>query len=266
MVPQGSGCQANLVCRYHGWAFDHDGTLLSARDFGVDLPDGPGLTPVRVQSWRGMIFVCLSPETPAFDEWFGGFAAECDEFQWDDYRFHSRSHRVMRCNWKTYGDNYLENYHVPIVHLSMAQRDVVALHSRNITGDDPRWNVQRAPTREGHLASGIYTWFWPNFAFDVFPGGIAIERYIPRSVDRTDLIFDYFFADDAEGVDEIVKASEEVAEEDVVIVEVTQRNLESGLYTGGVLSPRHENGLADFHRLVRDAIDVGGPASPVRRA
>ncbi len=258
----GEGCQHGLVCRYHGWGYNPEGRLTIARDFGADVPDGIGLTPVRVHEWRGLIFACLSPDTVAFEEWFGGFGAECDEFPIENYRFHSRTVRTMKCNWKTYGDNYLENYHVPLVHQAMAQRDLYALESRNITGDDRRWNVQRAPAKEGNLASGVYTWFWPNFAFDVFPGGIAIERYVPRSIDRTDLIFDYFFDDDATEINEIIKASEEVVDEDVVIVEVVQRNIESGAYHTGLLSPRHENGLANFVALMNEVLAEGGPARP----
>src|SRR6185295_13943653 len=60
-VWEGTGHQANLVCRYHGWAFDKEGLLINARDFGADAPAGTCLTKVRAQSWRGFIFVCLDP-------------------------------------------------------------------------------------------------------------------------------------------------------------------------------------------------------------
>ena len=264
IVLDGEGCQANLTCRYHGWAFHPDGRLRSARDFGADVPDDIALSSIRVHDWRSMIFVCMSPSTPAFDVWFGAFAAECAEYPIETYQFHSRSVRPMRVNWKTYGDNYLENYHVPVVHLAMAHRDVHALLSRNEgSGLDRRWNVQRAPTKDGYLASGIYTWFWPNFAFDVFPGGLAIERYVPRTIDRTDLIFDYFFEEGATDIDSVVQASEEVVDEDLVIVEAAHANLIGGVYTQGLLSPRHENGLVDFQALLREAVADGGPVRPL---
>src|SRR5262249_6280152 len=52
IVWEGTGHQANLVCRYHGWAFDREGALLNARDFGAQAPPGTGLPPVRAQTWR----------------------------------------------------------------------------------------------------------------------------------------------------------------------------------------------------------------------
>jgi len=36
---------------------------------------------------------------------------------------------------------------------------------------------------------------------------------------------------------------------------MVQKNLGAGLYKTGWLSPRHEHALAEFHRLVRDAVD-----------
>ena len=35
IVWPGTGRAGNLVCRYHGWAFDWEGNLRSARDFGA---------------------------------------------------------------------------------------------------------------------------------------------------------------------------------------------------------------------------------------
>jgi len=39
--------------------------------------------------------------------------------------------------------------------------------------------------------------------------------------------------------------------EDAAICEAVQRNLDAGVYNGGVLSPKHEQGVALFQRLVR---------------
>jgi choline monooxygenase len=43
-------------------------------------------------------------------------------------------------------------------------------------------------------------------------------------------------------------------DEDKAICEAVQRNLDSGVYTTGVLSPRHEQGVAAFQRWLVDAI------------
>ena len=40
----------------------------------------------------------------------------------------------------------------------------------------------------------------------------------------------------------------------ITICEAVQRNLESGVYDTGVLSPRHENGVAAFQQWVRESL------------
>lgn len=258
----GAGCQANLVCRYHGWAFNPDGSLRSARDFGAALPVLPSLTPIRVAMWRGMVFVSMHADTPELDVWLGGFPQVCADYPLESYRFHSRSVRSMTTNWKAYADNFLEGYHVPTLHPGLA-REVTGTSYRVHVRGDRRWNVHVADQRSvDGLFSGVWAWMWPNFSINLFPGGFAVERWLPRGVDRTDLIFEYFFHPDALDVDAIVASSEEVADEDALVSEVVQRNLGSGHYVSGWLSPRHENGLVAFHELIREVVTSGGPARP----
>jgi hypothetical protein len=42
-----------------------------------------------------------------------------------------------------------------------------------------------------------------------------------------------------------------------------QRNLDAGVYERGLLSPRHENGLVDWHELYLEVLASGGPAVAV---
>jgi choline monooxygenase len=52
-----------------------------------------------------------------------------------------------------------------------------------------------------------------------------------------------------------VKESEIVADEDLRVCEHVQRNLQSGMYSSGVLSPRHEHALGLFADMIREAVD-----------
>lgn len=262
IVNDGQGCQANLVCRYHGWAFGGDGSLISARDFGADVPGDVGLTPIRVGVWRSVVFVCLSEETAELDEWLGGWDERMAEWPIEGARFHSRSVRTMNCNWKTYGDNFLEGYHVPLIHPGLA-RQTEATKYRVWNYGDRRWNVHLTPHPDDALQPGTFMCFWPNFSMDIFPGGWCTERWLPRGPHTTDLVFDYFFFDDCAEADEIVKQSEEVAQEDAEFCDLVQRNLDAGIYRQGYLSPRHENGLMDWHEMYLEVLTEGGPARGV---
>ena len=46
----------------------------------------------------------------------------------------------------------------------------------------------------------------------------------------------------------------DILDEDRVICEAVQRNLEAGVYDTGVLSPRHEHGVAAFQRWLRESL------------
>jgi choline monooxygenase len=46
----------------------------------------------------------------------------------------------------------------------------------------------------------------------------------------------------------------ELLDEDRTICEQVQANLERGIYDSGVLSPRHENGLAAFQQWWRESL------------
>ena len=63
LVADGVGnCGEAFTCRYHGWRYALDGRLRNAIDFGNAPGFDPrqyGLYPVRVETWRGLVFVNL---------------------------------------------------------------------------------------------------------------------------------------------------------------------------------------------------------------
>ena len=214
--------------------------------------------PILVDSFRGMIFVALDTSNCSLIEWLDQFPTALVDLPLEKLVFHSRTIRRVKCNWKTYADNFLEGYHVPSVHPEMA-RDADAAQYSVILGDDRRWNVHVMPPR-GDSVFGMFGWLYPTFAFNVVPGGWAVERWLPRGHNEIDLYFEYFFEAGAPGLERIHAMNETVAEEDVRICEAVQRNLESGVYSTGLLSPKWEEPLLVFHDLIRELGEVSGYA------
>ena len=213
---------------------------------------------ILVESFRGMIFVALDTSNCPLVEWLDQFPTALVDLPLEDLVFHSRTVRRVKCNWKTYADNFLEGYHVPSVHPEMA-RDADASNYSVILGDDRRWNVHVMPPR-GDSVFGMFGWLYPTFAFNVVPGGWAVERWLPRGHNEIDLFFEYFFQPDAPDIDRIHAMNETVAEEDVRICEAVQRNLESGIYSEGLLSPKWEEPLLVFHDMIRELGEISGYA------
>ena len=257
LVDDGMGTCRSFVCRYHGWSYELDGALRSARDSGLAAEelDGLGLLEVRVAEWRGLLFVTLGHDTPEIDAWLGeGFIARCADFPMEAWTPTVRQTHPIACNWKTYSDNYLEGYHIPFVHPALAR--AIDTSSYEVHVEDG-WIRHSATTREGASTAGVWLYHWPNLALNLYERGMSVERWLPTSATSCALVLDYCFADvSAAGADENqrdVDSSTQTCLEDKAICEAVQRNLEAGAYADGLLAPRHEAGVADFQARVRRA-------------
>ena len=260
LVWDGEGnCGNSFVCRYHGWSYELTGELKNARDFGAD-PDGIALNPVRVEIWRGLVFVNLDPDAPPLVDDLGAFAEQCAEFPMESFTVCRDVADTVAANWKAYADNYLEGYHLPLVHPGLL-RQVDAKQYRVEVGE--KFCIHTAPARDGAATAGRWLWRYPNLALNLYPDGMNVERFWPRGVGRTEVAYTYLFAEGGDPAEQeaSIKLSLELLEEDRRICEAVQRNLESGAYDTGELSPRHEGGVGYFQSLVRAAVEGAPPAS-----
>jgi choline monooxygenase len=128
-------------------------------------------------------------------------------------------------------------------------------------GAEPATGAVRTGTRS------LYYWIYPNFMINVYEGAMDTNLVVPRAVDRTDVIFDFFFSDVSDAARERNRASIEVSEriqmEDESICTSVQRGLCSGAYTAGRLSVRREAGEHLFHRLLHADLKTGDQSKEV---
>ena len=252
----GEGTTGNLVCRYHGWAFNWNGELVSARDFGdaADLcPEQRALTTIDVSVWCGMVFIRIRQHSTSLIEDLGGLVEVVDRFPVSEFGFVRRMTRTLECNWKTYVDNYLEGYHVQLIHPSLTR----ALDMRTYRVEVPEdgYCHHTCDTTEGSPSGGAWLFRYPNLALNIYADGMNVERIIPVGETRTHVVYDYYSASSAESdIESMLTMSNVVLDEDQAMCEQVQRSLDSGAYVGGPLSPKHEIAVAWFQeRLLREA-------------
>ena len=119
--PPAEGCGSRKLfrCGYHGWTYGLDGGLISAPEFegqpGFD-PKQFTLAPVRTEEWSNLIFVNLDPDAEPLVNSLGQLPKQAERFGFAGMKLFERRTYDMKCNWKTYVDNYLEGYHLPSVH------------------------------------------------------------------------------------------------------------------------------------------------------
>jgi len=266
LVDDDCGQRRDFVCRYHGWRYACSGELLKTPGFGsgeIEDPVAMGLLPVRVSCWNGMVFVCLDDGAAPLLDWLGdivGIAARYDPTSSMD--FDGDVVKTAQCNWKTYGDNSCEGYHVGMVHRALGssmQRESVRIECRDngrFVGFDVTYDGGQDTSRAG---KGYWIYKFPglllhfaDYAFNaesVFPlsaEGIRLQRWFWSHSGKTA----------QHGVDRasIRPNSERVIDEDIAICERVQTNLASGAYPGGLLSPQQEPGTIFFQQLVKNAL------------
>lgn len=262
LAPDGAGsCGADLMCPYHGWRYALDGRLKAATGFGpMEGFDARqwSLVALPMQVWRGFVFVALSAQAGDFESWIAPVAARLTATPLEDWRFAARRQHDVACRWTLYVENYLEGYHVPVLHKALdAEIDSAAYR---VTIED-RIAIHHAPLREERrkdaVYEGLWAWAWPNLGINVYQGGMMMERIWPMADGSTRLDYLYVFADPEADQSATFAMSDIVTAEDKMICEAVERNVAAGDIAQGPLSPRHENAVAHFRALMDAAVRGG---------
>ena len=240
-----------LRCPYHGWTYSLEGELKSAPDMGavVDFDRrAMSLLPMDVAVWKKWVLVRLEPGGAALD---AIPALDAARFHWFERRLYH-----LECNWKVFVDNYLDGgYHVPHLHKSL---DSILDYADYRIEIGERFCLQSSPVATGGQA--LYYWIYPNFMINCYESAMDTNLVIPRGVDHTDIIFDFYFTDVSEPARSrniaSVEASDRIQQEDTAICRSVQRGLVSRAYTAGRLSVRREAGEHLFHRLLSADLDL----------
>ena len=289
LMTEPEGNANHLRCPYHGWTYSLEGELKGTPDFaGVCNFEraGNGLVPVETAVWEKWVFVKVSKDwdaspamrsapdgpqgskpVPDARAAFASFpSAELEnqirlldlgQLQWLE-----RRHYKFDCNWKVFVDNYLDGgYHVPQLHKGLDSVLNCSKYSIE-TGED--FCLQSSPIvtegaepETGDLRGGsraLYYWLYPNFMINWYEGSMDTNLVIPHGVNKTEVVFDFYFADVSEAARRRNQASIEVGQriqrEDEDICRSVQRGLNSRAYNAGRLSVRREAGEHLFHRLL----------------
>ena len=279
VVSEPHGSARQFRCPYHGWTYALDGALKGTPDFaGVCDFDraANGLVPIACATCEPWVFV--RPETGGvgathaspLHEFFGSdLLRQLDALGLGRLQWMERRSYTLNCNWKVFVDNYLDGgYHVPHLHKGL---DSVLDYSEYTITNGERFCLQSSPmvsegadARTGAVRQGErahYYWLYPNFMINYYGQTMDTNLVIPRGVDKTDVIFDFYFADVSDAARDAnlasIAVSEQIQNEDVAICESVQRGLRSRAYGAGRLSVRREAGEHLFHRLLARDLRLG---------
>jgi len=273
VMTKAEGKTENLRCPYHGWTYNLNGELILTPEFaGVANFDrsANGLVPVQIAEWRGWVFVKLNAGGLPLKVYLGADLIErLEPLNLERSNWLQRRSYFLNCNWKVFVDNYLDGgYHVPHIHGGLSSilddskykietGERFCLQSSPIVAESGE--AQTSAARIGERAN--YFWLYPNFMINIYGEAMDTNLVVPRGVDKTEVIFDYYFADASESARAknlaSIAVSEQIQAEDVTICESVQRGLKSRAYHTGRLSVRREAGEHLFHRLLHTDFIAG---------
>ena len=143
----------------------------------------------------------------------------------------------MKCNWKTYVDNYLEGYHLPSVHPGLNREldynaYTVEPYARHVRQFSPIRGAQpgdATPRRYQEAAEDLttdYFWIFPNWMLNCYPDNVSLNIVLPLSADRSLAIFEWYLPEKDLGsaaAKASVEFSDQIQVEDVGICETVQK-------------------------------------------
>lgn len=116
------GQVAKLVCPYHQWTYELDGTLLWANDMGPDFdPSTHGLKSVQLRNFVGLIYICLSTTQPSFEPFAEMARPYLEVHDLENAKVAYSSTIVENGNWKLVWENNRECYHCSSNHPALCR-------------------------------------------------------------------------------------------------------------------------------------------------
>jgi phenylpropionate dioxygenase-like ring-hydroxylating dioxygenase large terminal subunit len=206
-------CKGAIVCPFHGWVYNLDGTLRGPAQpgsFGTLRREDFALKPIEMELFHGFIFLRLAPgPQPGLASLLAPFAADFAAYGMDrlvsvqvpDWT------TELPVNWKSVRDVDNEGYHVALAHPGLQElygRTYRDLHlggglslSHGRFGDAPGrgWSVRHylrlspaRPDLPAHLQSAwTYFGLFPNIVFAVTPEGVQFYQDLPLTPGLTRL-------------------------------------------------------------------------------
>ena len=285
---QDKGNIKRITCPYHGWTYDLSGDLLHARN-SENVPGFDkscwGLSPVRLEQIGGFLYVCLDPNTPSMCEMYDGLHKDVEDLEPElDDLVHS--HQMVfdiACNWKIATENFLEAYHIRMVHPMMYEAfdmskyywEMHEFYTNLTTFARVNEGVEIYDWSESERTDLPGYWVWPMFCFERMPGraGLFTYNHVPMGPERTLCVVDFYYVDPKlteEDRNEIAYV-DQIRREDLVRLEAVQRGISSkgwgkGPYMVGtnVTAELTEHAIMHFHQVVQRYLEPNGNRMPER--
>ncbi len=262
-----NGNVKTLSCKYHGWNYHLTGELRIAPEMS-STPNFKScdvkLDSIEIDFWQGFIFAKLNSTELCLAELLNQVDKIIVPIDLSQFQYHHRDSYVIKANWKTYMDNYLEGYHLPHVHPGLSKLLDYKSYDTKLY---PWFSYQFSPldaattdTKTNFYGDGMAHYFcvYPNMMLNILPNRCQVNLIEIIDKDHCRVIFDYYYTDlNSEATQKLIaedlEFSDEIQQEDIAICEHVQKGLASGAYHKGRLCVQREMGVWHWQELIRKA-------------
>ena len=206
-------CKGSIVCPFHGWVYNLDGTLRGAaqpQSFGEMKREDFGLKPIELQEFHGFLFLRFAPgPQPDIASLMAPFDADFASYRLREVLPVKTPgwSTDLPVNWKSVRDVDNEGYHVPLAHPGLQDlygrtyRDHYLDNGLSMSigwyADVPGkgWSVRNygkispeRPDLAPHLQKAwTYYGLFPNFVFSMTPESVQFYHDLPATEGMTRL-------------------------------------------------------------------------------
>lgn len=272
--------QEKIVCPYHAWCYDLDGSFFHAREMeGIKnaIPSELGLLPIRSAEWGGWLFLNFSGNAVPFSEYIGSLNALIKNWHCERLVVGASHDYELQANWKVAIENYHECYHCSMIHAALCQVSppesggiysgenglftggwqTLADHADTMSFDGKSTVEAFSTLTEVQRREIHYITLFPNFLISLHPDFVMTHRLEPISAGKTYVECQWLFAPEAAEKADFdssfaVDFWDTTNKEDWGAVESVQRGLASDRFVPGILSMEEES-VYQFVHLVASA-------------
>ncbi|MEO1550189.1 MAG: SRPBCC family protein [Pseudomonadota bacterium] len=284
---EGRGNARSIVCPYHAWTYNLDGSLRGAPAMTLNeafCKSDTTLPSIRCEEWLGWVFVTLNQSAPAVATQLASLQAMVADYNMQAYTETFSETHIWDTNWKVLAENFMESYHLPVCHAATVGglsrlEDMVcppgepAFNYHTILKDESLAIAMAHPTNntrmEGERRRTTYLLaVYPSLMITLTPGYFWYLSLHPNGPNQVRILFgggmSDDFKDDAEAPAQLAELKgllDRVNAEDRGCTEKVYKGLCSTSATPGPLShlerPNYDFAQYIYGR-VRAGADLGG--------
>jgi len=264
-VAQGAGHTNKFVCPYHAWTYSLDGKLRGAPLMDKkNLPRDCRLPEVKSECWGGFVFATLKRRPASLRRQLTRLYSDIGNYQPEQMHHLECFHEVWDCNWKSLIENFMDGYHLSVVHPQTLRPLTPTKLCESMSSDKAYTGyianyAKSAPVRKNHSPylssaeqrqSRLFC-IYPSMVASVSPDTLVYLSMQPQGTDQVSVKWGISCIElklSAREKKARIKKWQEINHEDHQILQGLQRGLKSSFYRGGQLAPANlEGAISDFH-------------------